>query len=130
MKTAGELVSERVVVGFPEQRLAYLSDAIQRTRAQYCAILDPGSARLVGVVDFSALAGTPTMTQRIFADLMKPPPEHVVRTTAPASEVDAIFARHGLGEITVVDQRYEFVGLITPDSYCQALMARLPRAAT
>ena len=78
MTKAGELVTKRIVIGYPEQRLAYLSEQIAACHAQYCAVLEPGSATLIGLVTFSELAASASTVNRIFADLMLPPPSHCV----------------------------------------------------
>lgn len=43
------MFSGRIVVGFPEQRLAYLSEKIAAARAEYCVVLEPKSLRYLGL---------------------------------------------------------------------------------
>lgn len=122
MTAAKQLISSRVVVGFPEQRLAYLADRIENVRAQYCVILESMAGSVVGLVNFADLASKPGTTTRIFADLMQAPPMLRVREDQSFRDIEALFAKAGLQEITVLSAAGDFVGLITPDSYCQWLM--------
>jgi len=122
MTTAKQLISSRVVIGFPEQRLAYLGEKIEKVRAQYCIVLEAGSGSVVGLVNFADLASKPSTAMRIFADLMQPPPALRVTEDQSSREVEALFAKYGLQEITVLSASSEFVGLITADSYCHWLM--------
>lgn len=122
MTTVTQLISSRVVLGYPEQRLSYLTEKIEQVRAQYCVVLEPSSGSVVGLVNFADLASRPSAALRIFADLMQPPPPLRVNEGQSSREVETLFAKHGLQEIMVLSSASEFVGLITPDSYCQWLM--------
>ncbi|HEU5081108.1 MAG TPA: hypothetical protein VFT72_17990 [Opitutaceae bacterium] len=124
-RPAGQLISKRVVIGYPEQRLAYLSEQIAARHAQYCAILEPGTAMLIGLVTFSDLAASATTVNRIFADLMRKPPRHQVFRNDPATKVRSIYEveRH-FEEVTVLNEDGTFYGLITLESFCTWVIQR------
>ena len=125
MTKAGELVTKRIVIGYPEQRLAYLSEQIAACHAQYCAVLEPGSATLIGLVTFSELAASASTVNRIFADLMLPPPSHCVAINDSAEKVRKIFqVERYFGEIAVLREDGAFFGLITLESFCAWLIER------
>ncbi len=124
MLTAESIISRRVVVGFPEQRLSYLAESVRKTGAEYCAVLEAGSTRLLGLVTFANLAGYPEIATRILVDLMSQPPRWQVERQESLETVRKIFAKEGPQEIAVfspVDGG--FVGLITPESYCRYLLS-------
>ncbi|PTY07790.1 hypothetical protein DB347_06075 [Opitutaceae bacterium EW11] len=116
MKTAGQLVSQRVVTGFPEQRLAYVAPEIQRVGAHYCAVLEPRTVQLIGIVRFSNIVAHASTATRIFADLMEDPPLHQVREDESAEAVSRIFEQANPEEITVLSRSGEYAGLITRES--------------
>lgn len=117
--TAKDLISRRVAVGFPEQRLAYLSEQIDRDDAQCCVVLEPGTMRLVGFLDFSDLAAHTGIATRILADLMQSPPALSVDSHTPVAKIETLFLTHGPREIAVLTDQGDYVGLITPESYCR-----------
>lgn len=117
MKTAGQLVSQRVITGFPEQRLAYVAHEIQRVGAQYCAVLEPRTVQLLGIVRFSNVVAHASTATRIFADLMEDPPLHQVRENDSAEVVSRVFEQVEPEEITVLSASGEYVGLITRESF-------------
>jgi hypothetical protein len=120
---AKQLISHHVVTGFPEQRLAYLSDKIKASSAHYCAVLKPKTFTLLGLVRFSDVAANSTRALRIFSDLMQPPPSHEVYDSDPVEKViDLLW--NDPSEIAVVKKSMEFVGLITPDSFFRWLLAK------
>ena len=122
MQTAQQLLSPRVVTGFPEQRLSDLADDIDRIGAQSCVILDPASLGIVGLVRFGDVAAHPALAARILADLMRPPPVHQLRQNDPAEAAAGVFETFGPQEITVLSPSNEYVGLITPESFSSWLL--------
>jgi hypothetical protein len=123
--TAKHLISHHVVKGFPDQRLAYLSDTIQATSAQYCAVLKPGAFTLLGVVKFSDIVAIPNLGTRIFSDLMRPPPLCVVRDSDPVEKVLDLLCSNP-SEVAVSRESGGFFGLITPESFFRWLLAKAP----
>lgn len=122
MHTAKQLLSAQVVTGFPEQRLSYLATHIEQLGAQCCAVIDPGTLTIVGLIRFSDVAAHPGLSSRILADLMRAPPVHQLRETDPADAAAGIFETFGAQEIAVVSPLGEYVGLITPASFSSWLL--------
>ncbi len=124
MLTAESIISRRVVVGFPEQRLGYLAESVRKIGAEYCVVLEPGSTRLLGLVTFSDLAGYPEIATRILIDLMSAAPKLQLPRDASIQEVRTLFEREGMQEIAVLSPvDGAFVGLITPESFCRYLLS-------
>lgn len=117
MDSALQLISSRVVVGYPEQRLSDLERNISSCAAQYCAVLDGRDGELMGLIRFSAVAAHPSLSQRILSDLMAEPPRQVLPESAPVESVDRIMAEQGLQEITVTSASGAYRGLITPERF-------------
>lgn len=125
MHSAKQLISQHVVTGFPEQRLAYLSERIKIVGAHYCAVLQPRSYALVGLVRFSDVAASPGTATRIFGDLMHPPPAGQVHDSDRIEKVIDLLQNDPL-EIAVTRESGEFVGLITPESFIRWLLSVQP----
>lgn len=122
MQTAKQLLSPRVVTGFPEQRLADIAEDIDRVGAQCCVILDPASLGAIGLVRFGDVAAHAALASRILADLMRPPPVHQLREGDPAEAAAGVFETFGPQEIAVLSPSSEYVGLITPESFSSWLL--------
>jgi signal transduction histidine kinase len=122
VQTAQQLLSPRVVTGFPEQRLSDLSGEIDRVYAQTCVILEPASLRAIGLVRFGDVAAHTALTSRILIDLMRPPPAHQLREGDPAEAAAGVFEIFGPQEIAVLSPTGEYVGLITPESFATWLL--------
>lgn len=122
MQTAQQLLSPRVVTGFPEQRLSDLTADIDRVGAQSCVILDPASLGVIGLVRFGDVAAHPALASRILADLMRPSPVHQLRQSDPAEAAAGVFETFGPQEIAVLSPSSEYVGLITPESFSSWLL--------
>jgi hypothetical protein len=123
LSSAKQLISEHVVTGFPDQRLAYISDRIRAAGAHYCAVLKPGTFGLLGLVRFSEVAANPGTATRIFSDLMGPPPPCQVLDSDPVDKVFDLLEKDP-AEIAVVKKSGEFVGLITPDGFIRWLLSK------
>ena len=126
MYSAKKLLSRAVIIGFPEQRLAYLSKEIVAATAQYCAVLKPKTFSLLGLIRFSDIAANPGTATRILADLMGPPPVCRVYESDPVKEVVDLLVRHDPAELVVEAESGAFVGLITPESFTRWLLASEP----
>jgi len=122
MQTAKQLLSPRIVTGFPEQRLSDLADDIERVGAQSCAVLDPASLGVIGLVRFGDVAAHTSLASRILADLMRQPPVHQLRENDPAEAAAGVFETFGPQEIAVLSPAGEYVGLITPESFSSWLL--------
>jgi hypothetical protein len=120
---AKQLITRHLVTGFPEQRLAYLSDAIQAASAHYCAVLRPNEFTLLGLVKFSDVVAIPSLGARIFSDLMGPPPRYVVYDVDPVEKVYDLLGNNP-SEIVVTRGSGEFTGLITPESFFRWLLGK------
>ena len=126
MYFANQLLSHKIVSGFPEQRLAYLSERIVKSGAQYCAVLQPRSFELLGLVCFSDIAAHPETATRILADLMVQPPQHKVLNSDPVEKVVNLLVENDPSEVVVEDESGTFSGLITPESFSRWLLATAP----
>lgn len=122
MQTAQELLSLRIVTGFPEQRLSDLSHEIQQLRAQACVILDPASLQAIGLVRFGDVAANPALAARLLVDLMGALPVHQLRAEDPADAAAGVFETFGPQEIVVSSTTGDYVGLITPESFSTWLL--------
>lgn len=122
MQTAKQLLSAHVVTGFPEQRLSSLSPNIQELKAQCCAVLDPGTLGIAGLIRFSDVAAHLGVATRILADLMRAPPTHQLKETDPAEAAAGVYETFGAQEIAVVTAEGEYRGLITPESFSTWLL--------
>lgn len=122
MQTARQLLSLRVVTGFPEQRLSDIADDIDRVGAQSCVVLDPASLGAIGLVRFGDVAAHASLASRILADLARPPPVHQLREGDPAEAAAGVFETFGPQEIAVLSSTGEYVGLITPESFSSWLL--------
>jgi CBS domain-containing protein len=123
---AEQLISCRVVIGFPEQRLAYLAPKILECNAHYCAVLKPKTYALLGLIRFSEVVANPSTATRIFSDLMRAPPTVQVYENDPIESVIELLAANNPTEVVVIGQSAEFIGLITPDSAGPWLLACAP----
>ena len=117
METVRQLMSPRVVLGGPEQRLSQLAEQIHASAAQYCAVLDENNW-VVGLIRFGDVAARGETSTRILSDLMKRPRLETVSESDRPEMVQRLFERGGPQEIvvTAVDS-LAFVGLITPESF-------------
>ena len=122
MTTVKQLLSERVVTGFPEQRLSDLANEIEAISAQYCAVVAGDNLEIIGLVRFSEIAARASTSNRILSDLMKSPPAQSVTEAEPTDVVEGLVHTFGVQEITVVASSGRFVGLITPESFVAWLL--------
>lgn len=123
MITAKQLISSHVIHCFPEQRLSSVAGEMARHCAEYCVVLEPADHTVVGMVHLCEIAGRVNVASRIFADLMKEPPEQRVSAEQSATVIAELFANTNAREILVVGTHDEFVGLITARSFSVWLLA-------
>jgi signal transduction histidine kinase len=113
---AKDLLSTRVVIVRPEQRLADVSPALREARAQYCAVIDEDTGVFSGLVQLGELAGFSNASSRIFADLTGDIPWRRVAEETPADQIldevstdkDAVFVVLAAGDV--------YSGVITMES--------------
>lgn len=120
---ARQLKTSFIVTGFPEQRLSYLREQIRTVQAQQCAVLEPKTFELLGLVRFSEIAANPGAATRILADLMETPPAYAVREADPVQKVVDLIVAHDPANVVIERNGREFVGLITPESFARWLLA-------
>ena len=123
MSSPIQLCSQQVVTGFPEQRLTYLADRIRARRAHYCAVLQPRTFMLEGLIRFSDVAASPATATRILADLMDPTPLHRMSSDASLENIVDLLVKNDPAEVAVEEPSGAFVGLITPESFIRGLLA-------
>ena len=111
-----KLFTSRYVVGFPEQRLAYLSGKIAEQRADYCVVLQPRSLRYLGTFRIAEVATLPGAENRILSDLLRDSPFVDVLPNVDTRTIERLLMREGMAAVPVVDHESQFVGLITSES--------------
>lgn len=114
--TAKDLLSTRVVVVEPEQRLREVAPELQRVQAQFCAIVSAENGMFEGLVrlgDAAAFSGTAT---RIFADLAGGAAVRSVREDEPADAVLAALGSDRDAAVVVFTADGRYGGLITAES--------------
>ena len=84
---AKDLLSTRVVVVGPEQRLADVAAALREVRAQYCAVVNGESGVFEGLVQLGEVAGFTNAGTRIFADLAADTAWRRVTVDTPADDI-------------------------------------------
>ncbi|MET0262162.1 MAG: HAMP domain-containing sensor histidine kinase [Rariglobus sp.] len=114
--TAKDLLSTRVVVVQPEQRLRDVVPELQKVQAQYCVIISSETGMFEGLVRLGDAAIFTGAVTRIFADLAGGASWRSVREDEPA---DAVLAALGTDHDAVVvvftkDGRYG--GIVTSES--------------
>lgn len=121
MPIARDLVSRRIVKGFPFERLESLADQIVANRAEICAVIKPRTVSLLGLIRFSDIAANPSISIRILADLMRTPSGVRLLDSDPVERlVEIIHADPD--EVIVEAESGAFVGLVTPESFLRWLV--------
>jgi hypothetical protein len=111
------LLSDRVVIGFPEQRLTYLTKTIAEKRAEYCVVLQEKTQRFLGMLRIADVAATPSAQFRILLDLITDEKFPVALPTLTADALHEKLIKGEKGVVAIVDHEDEFVGLVTIESY-------------
>jgi signal transduction histidine kinase len=118
MQTAEDFLSARVVTVYPEQRLGEVADLIAAQCADFCAVLNPTNAALLGYVRLCEVAARPNGATRIFLDLMQPPPPSAVESNTAALQIAQLF-RSENPRVIVVTNSGRFAGFITHESFAR-----------
>ncbi|HEY9250871.1 MAG TPA: ATP-binding protein [Rariglobus sp.] len=113
--TAKDLLSTRVVVVHPEQRLSDAAAALRKTRAQYCAVVNEDTRAFEGVVRLGDAAAFSNAGSRIFADLGYDAAWRPVDENAPAETVLAELSADKDGVLVVLASG-RYAGLVTMES--------------
>jgi predicted transcriptional regulator len=113
MKAARDLISDRVVVVDPEQRLRDVAVPIEAKGALYCAVVEKTGA-FVGLVRLSEVGSK--SSERIFADLLSPKAPLDVLETMEADLVIKLLRAQGRDELVVLSVGRKYVGLATRES--------------
>ena len=113
---AKDLLSTRVVVVRPEQRLADASTALREARAQYCAVVNEETDAFEGLVQLGEIAAFSNAGSRIFADLAGDTPWRRVAADTPADDILAELSSNKEAVFVVLDERDRYAGVITMES--------------
>lgn len=113
---AKDLLSQRVVVVRPEQRLADVATALRGARAQYCAVVEEETGVFTGLVYLGEIAGFSNASSRIFADLAGDTPWRRVSEETPADHILDELSNDKEAVFVVLDAREAYTGVITMES--------------
>jgi signal transduction histidine kinase len=113
---AKDLLSTRVVVVGPEQRLADVAAALREVRAQYCAVVNGESGVFEGLVQLGEVAGFTNAGTRIFADLAADTAWRRVTADTPADDILNELSANKEAVFVVNNTEGRYVGVITMES--------------
>jgi signal transduction histidine kinase len=113
---AKDLLSTRVVVVNPEQRLADVAPALRESRAQYCAVVDEETGVFGGLVHLGEIAGFSNASARIFADLAGDTAWRRVAAETPADEILDELSTHKEAVFVVLGPGESYTGVVTMES--------------
>jgi signal transduction histidine kinase len=113
---AKDLLSTRVVVVGPEQRLADVAAALRELRAQYCAVVNGESGVFEGLVQLGEVAGFTNAGTRIFADLAADTAWRRVTADTPADDILNELSANKEAVFVVNNTEGRYVGVITMES--------------
>jgi CBS-domain-containing membrane protein len=116
MTTAKDIMCKRIVVGFPEERLAEMARKMALVSAQHCVVLDASQRSVLGLIRLTDVAARTFAGNRILSDLVSSVLPLTVQDTEPASEVAELFIEQGIYEAVVMSAAGTFVGLISAES--------------
>lgn len=126
MQTAQQLISRRVVVGKPEDRLEDVAQGIRAVNAHHCVVVDE-VREFRGLIRLGDVACRTHAGNRILLDLISPVQPLVVGANEPASSVAELLRKHQLYEAVVVSDCNEYVGLVTAESVVEFLLVETTR---
>ena len=116
MITAKDVISARVVMGAPDERLSDVANRMVLRQAQHCVVLDQPLGRALGLIRFVDVAARSSAGNRILADLISEVAPLKVTAHEPASEIAALLESTGIGEAIVEAEDGSFIGLVTIES--------------
>ncbi|HEY9156083.1 MAG TPA: hypothetical protein VIM69_13185 [Opitutaceae bacterium] len=112
-----QFFSDRFVIGFPEQRLAYLAETIVEKRAEYCVVLHQKRQRYLGTFRIADVAATQPAQSRILLDLITDEKFPTVLPQIDSEALHNVLVKEEKGAVVVLDHEDEFLGLVTLESY-------------
>lgn len=127
---AKDLLSSRVVVVHPEQRLSDAAPQLREQRAQHCAVVDEKTHVFEGILRLGDAAALSNSGSRIFADLMGGTPWTRIDEHASAEAILACLSEDRDALLVVLAANGRYVGCITMESawswlvHSQALQQR------
>lgn len=113
---AKDLLSTRVVVVRPEQRLADAAPLLRQARADVCAVVDEDTDTFEGVVHLGETAAFSNAGSRIFADLAGDSPCRRIREDTPADDILAELSANNNALLVVFSEDGSYRGVITMES--------------
>jgi predicted transcriptional regulator len=113
MKTARDLLSTRVAVVKPTQRLKDVAEDIAAREAIYCAVMEE-SGKFAGLVRLTEIVRR--SADRIFADLVADAYPLDISESLEAGLVIKLLQAQGCNELVVLGAHQRYVGLVTRDS--------------
>ncbi len=113
---AKDLLSTRVVVVHPEQRLADAAAQLREHRAQHCAVVDETTRVFEGIVRLGDAAALSNAGSRIFADLSHGTQWTRVDDDTPAETILAYLSEDRDAILVVLDADNRYMGAITMES--------------
>lgn len=131
MITAADVMSKRVVLGTPEERLADVAARMLQRQAHHCVVLDGRRNYALGLVRFVEVACRTSAANRILADLVSEVKPLKIPAHQPARDVLDLLARSGCSEALVETADGAYAGLVTLESASLWLLEenRLARSA-
>lgn len=127
MTTALELISHHVVVGRANERLPDVAAQLARLGTHYLVVLHEATGQFIGLVRLADVAWRANAGTRILGDLVSSVRPVTVHPGESATAVSGLFQLHRLGEIAVIAEDGNYVGLITIESVLAWNCAELRR---
>lgn len=113
---AKDLLSTRVVIVHPEERLIDAASQLRRLHAQHCAVVDETTQAFEGIVRLGDAAALSNAGSRIFVDLAHGTNWTQVEENTPAESIFARLSEDRDTVFVVLDSEKRYVGCITMES--------------
>lgn len=127
-KCAKDLCSQRVAIGFDDERLQEVAGRIQKSQAHHCVVLHRPGTRFAGLLSLGEIARYSNAQNRILGDLISSVAPVAIGPDETAGSVADLFQRHELQCAVVLDGERNYVGFITAFSVLQWAKIRLDEA--
>lgn len=114
--TAQDLLSTRVVVVHPEQRLSDAAEALRLARAHHCAIVNEETGACENLVPLSVALAYSSPGHRIFADLADGTPWRRIADDTPAEVILASLGSEPGDALIVEKKDGRYAGIVTMES--------------
>ena len=111
-----DLLSTRVVIVYPEQRLADVTLELRQTRAQYCAVVTPETHVFSGVVRLgdTAVFGNPEL--RTFSAMISEAPWSRINEDTATQDILAELSADTDAILVMLSTDDRYIGIITKES--------------